>query len=392
MSIDALYRAIESDDRAIVAELLAQNDWLDASERLDDETRAQIGQITEHHEGETLAATEAYLQNLVGATSRWERTPLLHACRHGSPQVMQLLIERGADPDARDVLGYCALDLCRLQGGLASIETFLEACARHARKPVIDDDLFGAAVEDPALLNALLAGCELNRAARRAAFNLACATLDLDAVRAELEAGHDPNDSRVWDRSPLSEAATSHLAWLWRHPQSKSLAPGFERVQTSQPLLYSGQDLQALADRLEQMQPDELEAYLFGDDDDAQPPGVEVRHAVDDPVLQLEEQVDRRLELIDLLLAHGFEVAKIGSLERECLLADLVDANEPRLWDKLVAVGVPLEPGDDELHGALALRSFRLLQRFLDAGAKLPAGDDDLAADLDAFRDWQAAR
>lgn len=393
MSIDDLFSAIEADDGAAVIELLDRGDWLEARQRLADEIRAQIEQITAHHEGETLAATEAYLQNLVGDSGRWERTPLLHACRHGSSDSIRLLIERGADPDAKDLLGYCALEICRLQGGLEAVQTLLAACAGGGRKPTIDDDLYAAAVEEPALLDALLAGCELDQAARRAAFNLACATLDFDAVGAALERGYDPNDSRVWDRSPLSEAATSHLAWLWRHPQGKSLAPGYERIQTSQPLLYSGKDLQQLADRLGEMEPDELEAFLFGDDDDgAQPPDVGVEHALDDPVLQLDEQIDLRIELIDLLLAHGFDATKIGRLERENLLADLIDANEPRLWDKLVAVGVPLAPGDEELRGALALRSFRLLQRFLDAGATLPAPDEHLAPDVDAFLEWQAAR
>lgn len=393
-----LNAAIEADN-TVAFELLAQSkDALNYVPPIDDDLKRRVRNVVRDHGTDTVEEMEGFVAGIFDDESlHWMRSPLLQACRYGNRAAISKLVENGAKLNKTDLLQYSALELCLVTGGVELVEYLIEACAQRNAKPLVKSDFLCSIAPEPALYATILRYGGLNAQAKNLAFNLGCALLDIEFVSRCLEDGHKLNQTHQHGRDPLAEAATSYLAWVLGHPDSKEVAPGHHRLMANnQPLVFDGADLNSLIADLEQLDEEALGDYFFGegelDADATNPPVVElVVSGGVNPKLQNAGQLTRRLDLIDVLLEHGYDVGRMKAHQREDLLADVIGLNEPALLQKLVDIGVTFKRDDESIPLAIQLRCFDLVEPLTGLGFTLPEVEAHWTTAYEEYCQWRDA-
>jgi ankyrin repeat protein len=139
---------------------------------------------------------------------------LISAAYHGRPEVVALLLRRGADPDHRNQEGYAALDYAMERGHRAVAQALLKHWQQsaHSRKDLPQAGVLALlhAVTEPGSVPSLPPGAQLDQANASGYGALAMAVRwgSLPWVKALLAAGakvNAPSRSR-YDSTPLMEA------------------------------------------------------------------------------------------------------------------------------------------------------------------------------------------
>jgi len=402
-----LNTAIRSHNLPAFEHLTRSKEAINYTPELDKDLKKLIHQVVSEHCEDTIEKTEKFLARTVKRPVHWMRAPLLEACRHQNRFAISTLIEKGARLGTIDAIGYSALELCLETGDGELVQFFIDTCKRHNKKFSVNADLLEKLASKPAIYQEIIQHGTLGATAKKVAFNLACALLDLDTVNRMLSEGHDVNKSVVWNCGPLEEAVTSHLAWLYKHPESTSVAAAFHRVygQGESPFIMNGSDIDKVIAEMEETFNDEetdndIEENLSDKDWDAHfekqvSDMVEATRPGDiNPKPQPNGLIVQRLQLIDLLLDHGFDVGKAYPDGGQELLANVILANEPRLLKKLMDAGLRFEPEpeDDNIVHAIQNGCFDMVEPLLELGNALPEVESHWATAHHQYQEWCAQR
>jgi hypothetical protein len=161
-----------------------------------------------------ISRLEAFLEDGFGEDLAYGRTPLHTACRVCNADVIATLLDAGAKVDVVDVTGLTPPEVAFYAHGETGLRAFLDAFERsgQTRLPV-GKRLLEQSIAFPETMAKLLDLAQLDVFARRLLFCYRCAWLDVDAVRALLAQGHDPNKGVTAELNPLWEACSSAMLW-----------------------------------------------------------------------------------------------------------------------------------------------------------------------------------
>ena len=331
--------ALHSDHREVIAALAARK----ASHAVAAQPRDELKPALRHllaalDPRRGIAKLEAELRRSFGDDLGLQRTPLLQACRLGHAFAIEQLLQAGAKPGGKDLLGLSEAELCFDAGGLPLLDTLVSLCLRHKRKLVLSEGLIERLLGQPEALQTLAARAELSAGAKRLLLCLYCARLDIDRVATMLDAGFDPNAALHKQAHALFEACTSHLLlehtladWLplaWRLARRRG-APGTHAIVIDP---NNGTDVaaQMAAARAEvRARQAQLDAFTL-----------------DAP--SLAAQTAKRLQLIALLFKAGLDPALVRKKAPDFWVRDLLGLQQPELVHALLAHGVDLQPQDYE--------------------------------------------
>jgi len=161
-----------------------------------------------------ISRLEAFLEGGFGKDLAYARTPLHTACRAGNADVMATLLDAGAKTDVKDVIGLTAPEVAYYAKGETGLRNFLDVFERSGRKNLsVGKSLLEETIAFPETMAKLLDIAKLDAFARRLLFCYRCAWLDVDAVRAMLAQGHDPNKGVTAELNPLWETCASAMLW-----------------------------------------------------------------------------------------------------------------------------------------------------------------------------------
>lgn len=207
--------AILSKHAGVMGVLVSDENALGFSVPIDEKTKDPVKHAVAMKEIEVpVSAIESFLTEAFGEDLAFGRTPLHTACRTGDPDAMELLLRSSAQLGDKDITGLTAAELAFFAHGEAGLCVFLDAFERSGRKALpVGKRLIEETIAFPETLGRLLCVAKLDAAARCLLFCYRCAWLDIDAVRAMLEQGHDPNKGVTAELNPLWEACSSAMLW-----------------------------------------------------------------------------------------------------------------------------------------------------------------------------------
>ncbi len=298
--------------------------------------------------------------NLVGSRG-W--TPILEAAHQGHPEVVKLLLRRGADAKAVTSVGVGVVPLhvkhaCSDHSKLRSVLSEWRASVRELLEDGVDmsgmdQQQKQAATQEVEEFKQLVAaqGKQLKYdVARR--WNDGCA----GQVRLLLKAGADPNSRGNYGRSALAIAEDNDRKAVARLLRSNGALAEVPSVSRGEELVGAvhGKDVAAVRALL-----------VDGTDPDTRDGGGET------PLVRASRF--GALEIVDLLLAHGADpgLASAGYGEETPLEAALEMANRP-VAIRLLATGV--RPSGRALLRAI-IRCSDLVQRLIESGAEMTEVD-----------------
>ncbi len=324
-----------------------------------------------------LEKTESSLRATFGHDLAFGRTPLLQACRHVRLDIAEALLANGAKPGKKDLLGLDEADLCLAAGGSAALLGFMQACARHKRKPMLSENIVARLLRDPTTLAAATQGANLSAAAKRLLLAYHCARLDLPAVQRLLDDGLDPNKAVHEFANPVYEACTSRLLWLEELPGWLPLAwsyachagPSGSQVNTfdTESAISVAEQMRLAREAMREKQA-RIDALTL--DENA-----------------LAEQTAQRLQVIDLLLGAGIDPSLVRKKAPAFFIHDLLLQEQPALLSGLLARGFDLTPDEHE-RDMIDARHLALLEA-LSQGAATPVPAADLFAPPNAGASWE---
>lgn len=219
-------------NHAEVIDLLASDpDAREFPAPLDPELHNRLRQAAAMHGVEyPLSKLEYVLKKVFGEDLRFGRTPLHTAGYAGNTGAIESLLGAGARTDVKDAVGLTAPELAFYAHGETGLRSFLAAAEGNGQSPLpIGKRLLREAFAFPDTIDTLLRIGKLDAHARRLLFCYRCAWLDIDAVRALLADGHDPNEGLTDEINPLWEACTSALLWDETIPGGLQMAFHFTR-------------------------------------------------------------------------------------------------------------------------------------------------------------------
>ena len=222
----------------------------------------------------------------------------------------------------------------------------------------------------------------LTARARRFAFNVSCARLDLEEVKRVIADGYAPGDAITAKYHPAIQAATSQLAWVHGFPDFAELAAGFAHM-------YGHPESTSMTD-----------ADLF--DEDGSPISFGqanarrlARNATykipgPDPEFVSDAQLDRRLAVLDVLAAHGIEP---GGYRGE-VVTHVVATNRPELLDRLRESGFRTGPrdGSADIAWAMLNECFSMVDGLQAHGHALSREVRSHRKQYEAYRSWREGR
>lgn len=285
-----------------------------------------------------VARLETELRRSFGDDLGLQRTPLLQACRHGHAFAIEQLLQAGAKPAGKDLLGLTEAELCLDAGGLPLLDTLVGLCRRHKRKLVLSEGVIEHLLRHPQALQTLTEHAELTTGAKRLLLCLHCARLDVDRVAALLQAGLDPNIALHKHAHAVFEACTSNLLlehmladWLplaWRLARQRG-APGTHAIviEPNGDADIATRMATARAEARERQA--QLDAFQLGEAD-------------------LAAQTATRLQLIEMLFEAGLDPTLVRKKAPDFWIRDLLGLQQPALVQALQARGVDLQPQDYE--------------------------------------------
>ena len=370
--------ALLSDHREVIATLAARKASHAVAAQPRDELKPALRHLLASLDPRRgIAKLEADLRRSFGDDLGLQRTPLLQACRLGHVFAIEQLLQAGAKPGSKDLLGLSEAELCLDAGGLPLLDTLVSLCLRHKRKLVLTEGLIERLLGQPEALQTLAAQAELSAGAKRLLLCLYCARLDTDRVAAMLDAGFDPNAALHKQAHALFEACTSSLLlehalvdWLplaWRLARRRG-APGTHAIVIDP---NNGTDVatQMAAARAEiRARQAQLDAFTL-----------------DAPTLAA--QTAKRLQLIALLFKAGLDPALVRKKAPDFWVRNLLGLQQPELIQALLAHGVNLEPQDYERDSIPAEQL-----AWLDARAQsASAGGDGFLLVRNSTSQWELA-
>lgn len=371
--------AIRAGNHALLAELLEDDAVLEYCPALDEDEVKRARRMVAHGIGRTTEAAEAYLlEHCVVSAPYWQRPPLLEAARLGDATAIRLLVERGASYTSKDALGLDTLDLCLDHEDPSVVSALVLSAAETARPYGVSADQLERAVHHSAIWELLKSAGKLGAKSQRVAFNVACATLDLDAVEAMLDGGYHPSNAVTTDRHPAIEAATSRLAWTLGAADFPTLAAGFAHM-------YGHPDGTSITD-----------ADLF--DDEGNPIGLGQANArrlrlnatykrdETDPTFVPDDQLRRRLDLLDRLADAGLERGKY----RGDVVSPVVATNRPELLARLKEMGFSTGPrdGSADISWAMLSGCFSMVRALTSHGHSIGREVKSHKEQYAAYRAW----
>lgn len=369
----------------------------------DAEQKRWMAHMIEEHFEETVKANEEFFSKYHKGEINWQRSPLLQACRYANKHALGRLIKQGAKLDSVDILGYSALELCLEEGGEELVQFFVDCCIAQNAKIALRENALRAIAIRPSLYKNLASIAELDQQACKFKFNLACALLEYDEVKAMLEQGYNVNDSVVDDASPVAEVAFSSLTESLGHPERANLTKpslrAFGNGELRQGDSGSAQssapkpiDLDEIAALMDSGNVDKVENILRQHDEAMVGNFVAAVHAPSDvdPQIEPEELIDRRIKLLDLLASHKLDVKKAHEDANFLFTSYLLATNSPHLLDKLLDIGLAFEKDEmaDELAWALQIGCFSIVQRFIELGYLLPEVDAEWESAYRQYQNW----
>jgi hypothetical protein len=177
-----------------------------------------------------ISKLETYLEDGFGKNLAYGRTPLHTACRAGNANAIETLLAAGAKTVDKDAIGLTAPELAFFAHGDAGLRDFLAAFERSGQtKFAVGKRLLAVTLAFPDTMSRLLRVARLDAAAQRLLFCYRCAWLDVDAVRAMLAEGQNPNKGVTAELNPLWEACTSAMLWDAAIPGGLEMAFHFTR-------------------------------------------------------------------------------------------------------------------------------------------------------------------
>ena len=273
----------------------------------------------------------------------WRRTPLLEACRWGNEYAIRALVAAGADLSARDVLGQDALDLCLHDPADGMALALLDGCLKAGRQYPVGADQLETTVWRAAIWDHLLAHGKLDANAKGFAFNLARARLDVETVEHMIAANYKPQSAVSFSKHPVIEAATSHSVYVHGLPEFPELAAGFAHMYARpDSFTVSSDDLfdedgKPISFALAQKRNQRSNAAL------------KWKHR--DPKFVPDEQLKRRMALLDVLAEQGLEPGKYG----EDHIQHITATNRPEMLERLQGFGFKTsEIGTGDISWAMA--------------------------------------
>jgi len=396
--------AIQYQNNEIVDYLLKDKKTIDYTPEPDAKQARWIANIIDEQFEESVEANESFLSDIHKGELYWARSPLLQACRYGNEYAIEKLIQQGANLKSKDILGYSALELCLDTSGEKLVQFFADCCAANNKHIELEANDLHAVANNPVLYNKLIAIGNLTKDAEKLKFNLACALLDYDEVKAMLEQGYDVNNSIVDDASPIAEVAFSNLAELLQHPQQQALTKPYQRAFGNSELVMRGSDVkQALSDVSEPVDLNAIAALMESGDVDQvesllrQQEELTVNQFVDaitpkdiDPQIESLELNERRIKLLDLLASHNLDIKKCRKDSDFLFASSLLATNSPSLLDKLVDIGVSFDKEEmaDELSWALQIGCFSIVKRFIELGYYLPEVEEEWEGAYEKYQNW----
>lgn len=384
-------QAIRSDNMQALEVMLRSKEAIEYFPGLEAETRRVVSQQAGFHSSEEIEKTETYIGSSVGGLDNFERTPLLEACRYGNRDALRLLINAGAKLNARDVLKNSTLELC-LYNGLDFTNIFMDCCIDNSSKFSVDDYLLGALCGEPECYEKAVSHGRLTKKAQHFHFSMACALVDTAEVTRQLDGGYKLTDKRPYEYDPLLESVSSSMLHTYDHAQKLILAaPIVRAVEDPKAIVALSsvpvEDINAAIDKTSNADTDgeQGDADLIARIEQALPQDI-------DPRLQPEELVERRLELIDMLIERGLNLK--GSIPKDPfpLLDQLIYTNEPRLLAKLLDVGVTFDAteleSNDSIQSAIQYRCFSMVGPLRELGCPVPEKDSHWQLPCEQYQAW----
>jgi hypothetical protein len=351
-SITPFAAAIKAHARDVIDLLLEDTEAIEYCPAFDKALASQIKMMLDGTLMGTLENTEQHLlDHHFVEDPYWRRTPLLEACRWGNEYVIGALVAAGADLSARDVLGQGALDLCLHDPADGMALVLLDSCLKAGRQYPVRADQLETVVRRPTIWDHLLAHGKLDAKAKRFAFNLACARLDVEAVEHMIAGNYKPQSAVSFSKHPVIEAATSHSVYVHGLPEFTELAAGFAHMYGHpDSFTISSDDLfdedgKSISFALAQQRNQSRNAALKWKDRDAK--------------FVPDEQLKRRLALLDVLAEQGLEPGKYGEDHIHYITA----TNRPELLERLQGFGFKTsEIAKDDISWAIAGRCLSMAE------------------------------
>ena len=215
--------AIFANNAEVIALLASDSDAIEFAAPIDPSAKDPIRHTAAMHDVEyPISKLESLLEQSFGEDLAYGRTPLHTACYAGNTDAIDALIAAGAKSNVKDAIGLTAPELAFYANGDAGLLGFLTAAENSGRSVPVGKRLLRETFAFPDTMEALLRVAKLDAYARRLLFCYRCAWLDIDAVKAMLAEGYDPNKGLTAEINPLWEACTSELLW------DETIPGGFE--------------------------------------------------------------------------------------------------------------------------------------------------------------------
>ena len=326
---------------------------------------------------------ESRILRVIEGPSYWQRTPLLQACRYAQAEAIDGLVACGAKLNAKDLLGETPLSLCLKVGGIALARQFVGSCIAHKKNVPVTEELLAAAAADKAFLDEVLTHGKLTAKTKRFVFNLACSTLDRTVVERMLNEGFDVNAALTRFTNPVVELINSQLAWTHEVQGWEELAAGYAHFHGHPQAVTS------------HVPPDtDMSEYnkLFAQHKKLK---ASTRRDGVDPTFMSDEHKRTRLDLLDLLVSRGLNVAEVRKNLNFPLAMEVICTNDPDFVHALAHHGFRLAPdeGGDSVEIAMAIdkRCYSIVAALEQCGHRVGKLKHLPAGRVAEFREWQAS-
>ncbi len=383
-----LNTAIEFNNRDIIALITESGDAIDYFPRIDEYLINPVKHtVTDAVNEGQVADTEKYLVACFGERMRFQRTPLHTACRYANQEAMSTLVSRKADVNARDILGLTPLELAIELGGPDTATAFLDACKENERNVDISDFTLRMACANPGLYRQVVQEGNMDKKARRFAFNLSAALLDEDAMEQLLQAGMKIKDAFGPELNPIREVCTSRLLSVYEHPEAPRLAGQYAAATD-----FGGSTIHVDNDDINNAQTLEEIHALFRN---AEKKEEDKKRRQTSYTLSDDEQqalLKKRIALINLLTKSGATAKMIQRKAPYGFASDIVSMGSPEILQALANIGVTLAPEEDgpsELVSALVDSNFGMIDPLIQMGHEWTGEENNHPELLREYRKWK---
>ena len=332
--------AILANNAEVITLLASDPKALEFAAPIDPKTKDPIRHAAAMHDVEfPISKLENMLQQSFGEVLAYGRTPLHTACRVGNTDAIESVLAAGAKTNIKDAIGLTAPELAFYAHGEKGLRNFLAACDSNKLSALpVGKRLLRETFAFPDTMEKLLRIAKLDAYARRLLFCYRCAWLDIDAVKAMLADGHDPNKGLTAEINPLWEACTSALLWDETIPGGFEMAyhftkhwghPGASSVSFDNALLNEdGSNFGKLFSEAQRRQKEQIKM---------------VEKMTIDPDTE-RDVIARRIAMLDVLLGAG---ADAGLARKKLDFGRFADLKDMQLGDVADHAGRAVGAGRD---------------------------------------------